>query len=256
MQIESTRFGAVEVRDDAVLDVPGRADRAARDAVRAPRRRARFALLLAPLGRPRRRRRPGDEPVAVLRLVRGARVRRGRRAASSSPTRTTRTSSASSGATEQLEDFSVNLAAPVVLHTNNRLGRQIINDAHGYAVREPLFARGGAGRCPGNHPSRPGGCPGEVGREEDHARHHAQGRRPGPPRRRHHRHGAGDHRFVCPPRHRGTRRDRRVPPRDLGGGPGREPRRRGGQRRPAASASAFAPRRNDLPCSRKKGMDS
>ena len=35
--------------------------------------------------------------------------------------------------------FSVNLAAPVVLHTNNRLGRQIINDAHGYAVREPLF---------------------------------------------------------------------------------------------------------------------
>ena len=25
------------------------------------------------------------------------------------------------------------------LHTNNRLGRQIINDAHGYAVREPLF---------------------------------------------------------------------------------------------------------------------
>ena len=36
-------------------------------------------------------------------------------------------------------DFSVNLAAPVVLHTNNRLGRQIINDAHGYAVREPLF---------------------------------------------------------------------------------------------------------------------
>jgi len=26
-----------------------------------------------------------------------------------------------------------------VLHTNNRLGRQIINDAHGYAVREPLF---------------------------------------------------------------------------------------------------------------------
>jgi flagellar assembly factor FliW len=42
-------------------------------------------------------------------------------------------------ASEQLEDFSVNLAAPVVLHTNNRLGRQIINDAHGYAVREPLF---------------------------------------------------------------------------------------------------------------------
>ena len=42
-------------------------------------------------------------------------------------------------ASERLEDFSVNLAAPVVLHTASRLGRQIINDAHGYAVREPLF---------------------------------------------------------------------------------------------------------------------
>ena len=42
-------------------------------------------------------------------------------------------------ASEHLEDFSANLVAPVVLHTNKRLGRQIINDAHGYAVREPLF---------------------------------------------------------------------------------------------------------------------
>ena len=42
-------------------------------------------------------------------------------------------------ATEDIENCSVNLAAPVVLHTNNRVGRQIINDAHGYAVREPLF---------------------------------------------------------------------------------------------------------------------
>jgi len=42
-------------------------------------------------------------------------------------------------ASERLEDFSVNLAAPVVLHTASRLGRQIINDAHGYAVRAPLF---------------------------------------------------------------------------------------------------------------------
>jgi flagellar assembly factor FliW len=33
----------------------------------------------------------------------------------------------------------VNLAAPVVIHRANRIGRQIINDAHGYAVRHPLF---------------------------------------------------------------------------------------------------------------------
>ena len=43
-------------------------------------------------------------------------------------------------ATEQLEDFSVNLAAPVILHTDKRQGRQIMNDAGGYAVRHPLFS--------------------------------------------------------------------------------------------------------------------
>ena len=43
-------------------------------------------------------------------------------------------------AAERLEDFTVNLVAPVVLHRSRRLGRQIINDAHGYAVRQPLFS--------------------------------------------------------------------------------------------------------------------
>ena len=43
-------------------------------------------------------------------------------------------------ASSSLDEYTVNLAAPVVIHRANRIGRQIINDAHGYAVRHPLFA--------------------------------------------------------------------------------------------------------------------
>ena len=40
---------------------------------------------------------------------------------------------------ESLQDFSANLAAPVIVHRTTRVGRQIINDAGGYSVRHPLF---------------------------------------------------------------------------------------------------------------------
>ena len=43
-------------------------------------------------------------------------------------------------ATSDLADFSVNLAAPVVIHRGGRTGRQIINDVRGYSVRHPLFS--------------------------------------------------------------------------------------------------------------------
>ena len=36
-------------------------------------------------------------------------------------------------------EFTVNLAAPIVIHCERRLGRQIINGVHGYSVRQPLF---------------------------------------------------------------------------------------------------------------------
>ena len=36
-------------------------------------------------------------------------------------------------------ETTINLVSPIVVHTAERLGRQIINDAHGYAVRHPLF---------------------------------------------------------------------------------------------------------------------
>jgi flagellar assembly factor FliW len=43
-------------------------------------------------------------------------------------------------AAESLEDFTANLLAPVVVHAARRVGRQVINEAAGYRVREPLFS--------------------------------------------------------------------------------------------------------------------
>ena len=43
-------------------------------------------------------------------------------------------------ASERLDEFTVNLAGPVIIHRGNRVGRQIINDAGGYSVRHPLFS--------------------------------------------------------------------------------------------------------------------
>jgi flagellar assembly factor FliW len=43
-------------------------------------------------------------------------------------------------AAERPEDCTVNLLAPVVVHAARRAGRQVINEAAGYRVREPLFA--------------------------------------------------------------------------------------------------------------------
>ena len=135
MMISSTRFGEVEVRDDAVLDfpdgligLPGTRYALLGDAPDSPFFWLHSVDVAVPVRNPwlffdSYEVRVSDEDAARLELADPADadilcvVR----------------------ASEQLEDFSVNLAAPVVLHTNSRLGRQIINDAHGYAVREPLF---------------------------------------------------------------------------------------------------------------------
>lgn len=42
-------------------------------------------------------------------------------------------------AAQELADFTTNLVAPVIIHADKRIGRQIINDAGGYLVRQPLF---------------------------------------------------------------------------------------------------------------------
>lgn len=39
-----------------------------------------------------------------------------------------------------LEEFTINLAGPVIVNAERKLGRQIINAAGGYAVRQPLFS--------------------------------------------------------------------------------------------------------------------
>jgi flagellar assembly factor FliW len=44
-------------------------------------------------------------------------------------------------ATDQLGDFTVNLRGPIVIHGDRRLGRQVINEVGGYGVREQLFSR-------------------------------------------------------------------------------------------------------------------
>jgi flagellar assembly factor FliW len=43
-------------------------------------------------------------------------------------------------AAQELEDFTVNLRGPIVVHASRRVGRQVINEAGEYDVRQPLFA--------------------------------------------------------------------------------------------------------------------
>ena len=43
-------------------------------------------------------------------------------------------------AAPSLDDFTVNLLAPVVIHAARRVGRQVINEIGGYALRQPLFS--------------------------------------------------------------------------------------------------------------------
>jgi flagellar assembly factor FliW len=43
-------------------------------------------------------------------------------------------------ASEELSEFTINLAGPVIVHRGRHLGRQIINDVGGYSVRQPLFS--------------------------------------------------------------------------------------------------------------------
>jgi flagellar assembly factor FliW len=40
----------------------------------------------------------------------------------------------------ELDDFTVNLLAPIVIHAARRVGRQVINENGGYGVRQPLFS--------------------------------------------------------------------------------------------------------------------
>jgi flagellar assembly factor FliW len=43
-------------------------------------------------------------------------------------------------AADTLEDFTINLAAPIVIHRDRRLARQVINEVVGYDVRQRLLS--------------------------------------------------------------------------------------------------------------------
>jgi len=43
-------------------------------------------------------------------------------------------------ASDEIRDFTINLAGPLVINAVTRTGRQVINAAGGYAVRHPLFS--------------------------------------------------------------------------------------------------------------------
>ena len=138
MQIESTRFGTFEVRDDLVLTfsdgligLPGQ----------------RYALVAKDEGSPFYWLHSADHDVAVpvtnpWLFFSDYEVR----VSDEDAEELALTSPEDADilcivrAVSELEEFTVNLAAPVIIHRANRLGRQIINDAGGYSVRHHLFS--------------------------------------------------------------------------------------------------------------------
>jgi flagellar assembly factor FliW len=58
-------------------------------------------------------------------------------------------------ASQRLEDFTVNLRGPIVVHASARQGRQIINEAGDYDVRQPLFAHVELSEAPPAAPTMP-----------------------------------------------------------------------------------------------------
>jgi flagellar assembly factor FliW len=139
MQIQSTRFGALEVREDAVLTFPSGLPGLPGE---------RYALIA----------KDDSEPFYWLHSVEHAEVAIPvtnpwlffsdyEIRLSDDETRQLGLSEPADAsifcvvrASEKLADFTINLAGPLVIHSSNRVGRQIINDAGGYSVRHPLFS--------------------------------------------------------------------------------------------------------------------
>jgi flagellar assembly factor FliW len=139
MHIESTRFGTIEIRDDALIDFP--------DGLIGLTGR-RYALLVQSEDSPFHWLHSADDPGLALPVTNpwlffadyDIRVSDEdvRQLGLGAPEEADIFCVVRAG--EQLEDFMVNLAAPIVIHAAKAIGRQILNDAHGYAVRQHLFA--------------------------------------------------------------------------------------------------------------------
>jgi flagellar assembly factor FliW len=139
MRIESTRFGTVELSDDAVLDfrdgligLPG----------------TRWALIAQSDNTPFFWLHSVDDPALALPVTPPwlffseyeARVADDDARALELDGPEEASIFCVVRAAGRLEEFTVNLLAPVVIHAAKRLGRQVINEAAGYSVRAPLFA--------------------------------------------------------------------------------------------------------------------
>jgi flagellar assembly factor FliW len=139
MQINSTRFGSLEVRDDAILEFP--------DGLPGLRGE-RWALVAG----------SDDSPFFWLHSVEYADVAvpvtspwlffsdyevrvpedEARRLELNDPTDAYIVCVVR--ATENLADFTINLAGPLIINAGARVGRQVLNDTGGYSVRHPLFS--------------------------------------------------------------------------------------------------------------------
>ncbi len=139
MQIESTRFEMVEIRDDAVITLPD-------GLIGLPG--TQYALLAQNPDSPFMWFHSVEHPEVAVPVINpwlffaDFEVRM-----SEEDARTIELEDATKAsilcvvrAGEELSEFTVNLIAPIVLHTDERLGRQIINDVRGYAVDQPLFS--------------------------------------------------------------------------------------------------------------------
>jgi flagellar assembly factor FliW len=139
MQIQSTRFGTIEIRDDAVLAFPEG----------LPGLPGKQWALVA---------KPDDSPFHWLHSVERADVavpvtspwlffsnyevrvpdEEARDLGLADPTDAWIVCVVR--ATENIADCTINLACPLVINTGSRIGRQMLNDAGGYSVRHPLFS--------------------------------------------------------------------------------------------------------------------
>ena len=139
MQLDSSRFGTLELRDEAVLEFPD-------GLIGLPG--TRYALIAQEEGTPFYWLHSVDDPDLALPVTNPwlffpeyeARVSDDDAAKLGLAGPEEATILCVVRAAEQPEEFSANLLAPVVVHAARRVGRQVINEAGGYRVREPLFS--------------------------------------------------------------------------------------------------------------------
>ena len=139
MQIDSTRFGTIEIREDAVLEFP-------EGLIGLPG--TRYALIAQTEGSPFYWLHSLDDAELALPVTNPwlffsdyeARVSDDDASSIGIEGPEEATIFCVIRAAEHVEDFTANLLAPVVVHAARRLGKQVINEAGGYRVREPLFA--------------------------------------------------------------------------------------------------------------------